>query len=222
MRKIQSFVRRSGRLTLGQKRGLTTLWGNYGVDIADAVLDFPTVFGNAQPVILEIGFGNGDSLLQTAIDQPHINFLGVEVYEAGVGRLISQIHKYRLTNLKVIKADAMEVLKNNIATDSLSGLQLFFPDPWQKKKHHKRRLVNPAFLYLISQKLKQGASLHMATDWQNYAEQMMATLSACSHFKNMARRHQYTPRPKHRPITKFEKRAERLGHDIWDLVFIRI
>jgi tRNA (guanine-N7-)-methyltransferase len=220
IRKIQSFVKRSGRLTEGQKYGLNDLWSQYGIDpVAGQIIDFDTVFEKQQDVILEIGFGNGDSLLQMAINEPKHNFLGIEVYEAGVGRLINEAHKNQLTNLKVIKEDAVEVLKSNIMTDSLSGFQLYFADPWHKKKHHKRRIVQNEFMNMISNKLINGGFVHMATDWENYAEQMMVTLEEHVHFKNTLNAHIYSPRPERRPITKFEKRGERLGHGVWDLIF---
>ncbi|WP_428086505.1 tRNA (guanosine(46)-N7)-methyltransferase TrmB [Candidatus Thioglobus sp.] len=220
IRKIQSFVRRSGRLTLGQKYGLNELWANYGIDpINHEILNFDSLFAKPQAVILEIGFGNGDSLLQMAINEPEYNFLGIEVYEAGVGRLINEAHKHNLSNLKIIKQDAVEVLKNNIAANSLAGFQLYFADPWHKKKHHKRRIVQAEFMHLMSAKLMNGGFVHMATDWQNYAEHMLQTLEAHAHFKNTLGAHIYSPRPERRPITKFEKRGERLGHGVWDLIF---
>ena len=220
IRKIQSFVKRSGRLTEGQKYGLNELWPEYGINpTADNIIDFGSIFKKPQDIILEIGFGNGDSLLQMAINEPEHNFLGIEVYEAGVGRLINEAHKHNLTNLKVIKEDAVEVLKNNIASNSLSGFQLYFADPWHKKKHHKRRIVQNEFMDMMSEKLINSGFVHMATDWEHYAEQMMETLEMHAHFKNTLDAHIYSPRPERRPITKFERRGERLGHGVWDLIF---
>ncbi len=220
IRKIQSFVKRSGRLTEGQKYGLNELWPQYGIDpIANKIINLGTVFEKQQAVILEIGFGNGDSLLEMAINEPEYNFLGIEVYEAGVGRLINEANKHGLTNLKIIKEDAVEVLKNNLATDSLYGFQLYFADPWHKKKHHKRRIVQTEFMDLMSTKLINGGFVHMATDWENYAEYMMETLENHPSFKNTQTAHTYSLRPKRRPITKFERRGERLGHGVWDLLF---
>jgi tRNA (guanine-N7-)-methyltransferase len=221
MREIQSFVRRSGRLTLGQKLGLGELWPSYGVTITEKMLDLTTLFFRNQPVVLEVGFGNGDSLLEMAIRSPEQNFLGIEVYESGIGRLINQAHKQKVTNLKVINADAVEVLKNNIENNSIHTFQLFFPDPWHKKKHHKRRLVQTDFLNLIASKIQPYGNCHMATDWQEYAEQMLIALEAHPHFKNTQPAHTYTPKPERRPNTKFEKRGERLGHGVWDLIFTR-
>lgn len=219
IRKIQSFVRRSGRLTEGQKSGLNELWSDFGIDLPEGKIDLTLLFAKQQPTVLEIGFGNGDSLLEMAINTPNQNFLGIEVYEAGVGRLINEANKHQLTNLKIIKADAVEVLKYHIKDNSFETFQLFFPDPWHKKKHHKRRIVQTDFLNLISNKLQNGGTIHMATDWENYAEHMMETLEKHPHFKNTMGAHKYSLRPKHRPITKFERRGERLGHGVWDLIF---
>jgi tRNA (guanine-N7-)-methyltransferase len=219
MRKIQSFVRRGGRLTQGQKTGLNELWMHYGVDMTPQTIDFVNVFTKPQPIILEIGFGNGDSLLEMATQSPNKNFLGVEVYEAGVGRLISRAKKYELKNLKVAKCDAVELLKNNILDNTLSGFQLFFPAPWHKKKHNKRRIVNVDFLNLLALKLKEGASVHMATDWEEYAIHMMEVLELHPQFHNTLNAHTFAPRPEYRPITKFERRGEELGHGVWDLIF---
>jgi tRNA (guanine-N7-)-methyltransferase len=219
-RTIQSFVRRSGRLTLGQKMGLTEFWADYGVNLPNGKIDLKRLFVKQQQIILEIGFGNGDSLLEMAINSPDKNFLGIEVYEAGIGRLINEAYKHQLTNLKIIKSDAVEVLTQHIADDSLDGFQLFFPDPWHKKKHFKRRLVQNDFMEIISKKLINGGFAHIATDWQHYAEQIMQTLENHAHFKNSLNAYTYAPKPKHRPITKFEKRGTKLGHGVWDLIFI--
>ena len=221
LRKIQSFVRRSGRLSTGQKTGLNELWSSYGIDLPTGKLELNACFAIQQPIVLEIGFGNGDSLLEMALNTPEKNFLGVEVYEAGVGRIINEANKHRLTNLKIIKDDAVEVLKHHIHDDSFDTFQLFFPDPWHKKKHHKRRIVQAEFLDLISKKLKPGATVHMATDWEDYAYHMMEVLENHTHFKNTMDAHNYALRPKHRPITKFERRGERLGHGVWDLIFTK-
>ena len=217
---IQSFVRRSGRLTLGQKTGLTDLWPVYGIDIEKDKLNLDDLFEKQQPVVLEVGFGNGDSLLEMAINMPDRNFIGIEVYEAGIGRLINEAHKNQLTNLRIIKDDAVEILKNHIEDNSIDTFQLFFPDPWHKKKHHKRRIVQEDFLNLLHQKIIGGGTIHMATDWEHYAQQMMETLENHPHFKNTLDAHIYSPRPEHRPITKFERRGHRLGHGVWDLIFI--
>jgi len=220
VRRIQSFVRRSGRLTLGQKAGLEDFWGDYGVDLPVGNIDLEVVFSKRQRVILEIGFGNGDSLLEMAINAPDRNFLGIEVYEAGIGRVINEAHKRQLSNLKIVRGDAVEVLVNHIEDDSFDAFQLFFPDPWHKKKHHKRRIVNGDFLDLLSQKVKQGGRIHMATDWGEYAGVMLGALGSHPDFRNTQSGLGYAPRPEYRPVTKFERRGERLGHGVWDLIFI--
>ena len=222
LRKIQSFVKRSGRLSKAQSTGLNELWGDYGVNINEKILNFDELFLNKNDITLEVGFGNGDSLLEMAIQQPDQNFLGIEVYEAGVGRLINEASKNNLSNLKIIKEDAVEILTNNISDNSLSCFQLFFPDPWHKKKHHKRRIVQTSFLDLLSKKLKNNGIAHIATDWENYAEHIMDTLESHPHFKNCAGDHIYSERPKHRPLTKFENRGQKLGHGVWDIIFKNI
>ena len=222
LRKIQSFVRRSGRISKAQSIGLNEIWHDYGVDLNEKKLDFNKLFLSKNNVTLEVGFGNGDSLLEMAIDQPNQNFLGIEVYEAGVGRLINEANKNKLSNLKIIKDDAVEVLTNNILDNSISHFQLFFPDPWHKKKHHKRRIVQISFLDILSKKLKKDGVVHIATDWENYAEHIMELLESHSHFKNCAGDHMYSLRPKNRPLTKFENRGQKLGHGVWDIIFTNI
>ena len=189
LRKIQSFVKRSIRLSKAQAIGLNELWDDYGINPNGKLLNFSKLFLSPNNVTLEVGFGNGDSLLKMAIQQPNLNFLGIEVYEAGVGRLINEASKNKLTNLKIIKEDAVEVLNNNIPDDSISHFQLFFPDPWHKKRHHKRRIVQTSFLDLLTKKLKNNGIVHIATDWENYAEHIMETLESHSHFKNCAGDH---------------------------------
>ena len=219
LRKIQSFVRRSGRLSKAQATALHELWPNYGVSLTGKQLDFVELFKNSRDVTLEVGFGNGDSLLEMATQQPQQNFLGIEVYEAGVGRLINEANKRRLSNLKIIKEDAVEALQNYIPDDGLSKFQLFFPDPWHKKRHHKRRIIQMSFLDILAKKLKTGGIVHIATDWENYAEHIMETLESHQHFKNTLGDHIYSSRPKHRPLTKFENRGQKLGHGIWEIIF---
>ena len=222
LRKIKSFVKRSGRLSKAQAIGLNELWNDYGINLNGKLLNFEELFLNQNNVTLEVGFGNGDSLLETAIHQPNQNFLGIEVYEAGVGRLINEANKNQLVNLKIIKDDAVEVLNNNIPDDSISHFQLFFPDPWHKKRHHKRRIVQTSFLDLLSKKLKNNGIVHIATDWENYAEHIMETLESHSHFKNCAGDHIYSERPEQRPLTKFENRGQKLGHGVWDIIFTNL
>lgn len=221
MRRIRSFVRRQGRLTEGQSRALEQHWEEYGLTLESGVLDYSAVFGNPNPVILEIGFGNGASLLQMAQNAPGKNFIGVEVHRPGVGKLINDAHQAGVKNLKVFCEDAIEVLAHNIADASLDGVQLFFPDPWHKKRHNKRRIVQPEFAQSIRQKLKIDGYFHMATDWEPYAQHMLEVMSAAQGFANQAGQGQFSPKPDYRPNTKFEKRGERLGHGVWDLVFLR-
>ena len=222
LRKIQSFVKRSGRISKAQAIGLNELWDDYGVNINEKPINLSELFSNQNNTTIEVGFGNGDSLLEMAIKQPNQNFLGIEVYEAGVGRLINEAGKNNLSNLKIIKEDAVEVLKNNILDNSISHFQLFFPDPWHKKRHHKRRIVQTSFLDLLSKKLKKDGIIHIVTDWQNYAEHIMSTLESHICFKNCAGGHMYSKRPKQRPLTKFENRGQKLGHSVWDIIFTNI
>ena len=222
LRKIRSFVKRSGRLSKAQDIGLNELWDDYGINPNGKLLNLNKLFLSPNNVTLEVGFGNGDSLLEMAIQNPNINFLGIEVYEAGVGRLINEASKNKLTNLKIIKDDAVEVLNNNIPDDSISHFQLFFPDPWHKKRHHKRRIVQTSFLDLLTKKLKNNGIVHIATDWENYAEHIMETLESHSHFKNCAGDHIYSERPEQRPLTKFENRGQKLGHSVWDIIFTNL
>lgn len=221
MRKIQSFVRRAGRLTPSQQKGLSELYRDYAIEPTTELIDFADIFNNNHEVVLEIGFGNGNTLLEMAEKNPQLNYVGIEVYEAGIGRLINSTHNKQLKNLKVMKGDAVEILKNNIADNSLSKMQLFFPDPWHKKKHHKRRIVQHDFLNLLAKKIKTNGVCHFATDWQNYAMHMMATLEDNKNFKNTQPAYKYTQRPDFRPLSKFEKRGQRLGHGVWDLIFTR-
>ena len=220
-RPIRSFVRREGRLTPGQKRALKDLLPRYGIEFSDNYLDFSEVFGNSKSVTLEIGFGNGESLAQMAREQPEHNFVGVEVHRPGVGHLLQLIERDHLSNIRVIYADAMEVLETMTAADSLDTLQLFFPDPWPKKRHHKRRIICLDFTQLVAKKLKQGGILHIATDWQHYAEAVLEILEKSPGLDNLSATATYTPRPATRPVTKFERRGLKLGHGVWDLMFRR-
>jgi len=221
LRTVRSFVRREGRLTPGQERALDDLWPLYGIDEAEGLIDLAALFGRKAPIVFEIGFGNGSSLAEMAANQPDTNFIGVEVHRPGVGHLLKLIEEQGLTNLRVACTDAVELLKDRIADNSLDRLQLFFPDPWHKKRHHKRRIIQPAFVSLLSEKIKSGGHLHMATDWQHYAEQMLDDLSQNTDFINCADSLDYIPRPDYRPLTKFEQRGQRLGHGVWDLLFKR-
>ncbi|WP_417228211.1 tRNA (guanosine(46)-N7)-methyltransferase TrmB [Amphritea sp.] len=221
MRTVKSFVLRAGRMTEGQQKAMETVWPQMGLELSQGMLDLNQVFGREAPVVLEIGFGMGDSLIEMAKDQPEKNYIGIEVHRPGVGRLLSNVEKEGLTNIRVFCDDAIEVLAQCIPDESLSTLQLFFPDPWHKKKHHKRRIVQLSFAETIRKKLKVGGQLHMATDWENYAEHMMEIMSAAPGYRNVAGDQAYSPQPEWRPVTKFQKRGERLGHGVWDLMFER-
>ena len=218
-REIKSFVLRQGRLTVAQQNALENHWQDYGIDFSRQLLDFKTLFDNDHDVILEIGFGNGESLLQQAINQPQYNFIGIEVHGPGVGHLIHQAHAQKVDNIKVIRHDAVEVLEQQITDNSIKQLQLFFPDPWHKKRHHKRRIIKPAFIQLVQQKLKPGGLFHMATDWQHYAEQMLEEMDATELFRNISGKGNYSKTQGARCETKFERRGIRLGHGVWDLIY---
>ncbi|MCW8854281.1 MAG: tRNA (guanosine(46)-N7)-methyltransferase TrmB [Gammaproteobacteria bacterium] len=221
-RTIRSFVKREGRLTAGQQRALDVLWPEFGIDYSTDILDFTQLFDRPAPVVLEIGFGNGDSLFQMAQNYPDRNYIGIEVHRPGVGHLLQLIETHNLKNLKIICHDAVDVIEHQIADNSLDRVQLFFPDPWHKKKHNKRRIVQEKFINLLAKKIKTDGFLHMATDWQDYAEHMLEVLMKNSNFKNTSTENAYVPRPNDRPVTKFEKRGHRLGHGVWDLLFKRI
>jgi len=221
MRQVRSFVLRGGRLTDGQKRALDELWPVYGVDTGPGVLDLPALFGNRNPVIVEIGFGKGESTWQMAQEQSGQNFLGVEVHLPGVGHLLLRLDEHRLQNVRIACADAVVFLRECLADASLAGVRLYFPDPWPKKRHHKRRIVQPAFMSLVASRLRVGGVLRMATDWQHYATQMLEVASACPLLANESAAGEYVPRPDSRPVTRFERRGQRLGHGTWDLSFRR-
>ena len=222
IRKVRSFVKREGRLTNGQAKALELYWPTMGLNHSDGRLDFALLFGNSNPVVLEIGFGMGKSLVEMAQNAPELNFIGVEVHKPGVGACIALAQEQGVTNLKVYEHDAIEVLADCIPEKSLSKVQLFFPDPWHKKKHHKRRIVQPEFVESIRQRLEVGGVFHMATDWENYAECMLEDMQASPGYQNLSQTNDYVPRPDSRPLTKFENRGQRLGHGVWDLQFERI
>ncbi len=220
-RSIRSFVLRQGRMTTGQQRAFDELWPRWGLTRDAGRLDPQRVFGRRAPLVFEIGFGMGQSLIEMAQVAPDQDFIGIEVHRPGVGKLLSGMAEAGVDNIRVYNDDAVEVLDACIDDASLDVVQIFFPDPWHKKKHNKRRLVQPAFVQKLRQKLKIGGFIHLATDWQDYAEQMLDVMSAADGFRNRAG-DGYAPRPERRPTTKFEKRGERLGHGVWDLLFERI
>jgi tRNA (guanine-N7-)-methyltransferase len=216
-REIRSFVRREGRMTDAQKRAIDELWPRYGVDAPAAALDLAALFGREAPVALEIGFGNGEHLLGRAGAEPDKDFLGVEVHRPGVGRVLMRAKAEGLKNLRVACADAVEVLRDWLAPACLAEILIYFPDPWPKKRHHKRRLVQPEFAALLASRLQPGGVLRLATDWKDYADHMLAVLDA-----ERALRGGLVPRPAARPVTKFERRGEKLGHGVFDLVYTRV
>jgi len=217
---IRSFVLRQGHLSAAQKRAVDELMPRYGIPYRTTILDLDSAFGRAAPKILEIGFGMGATTAEIAQAHPENDYLGIEVHTPGVGNLLKLIDQKQIRNIRIIQHDAVEVLRDMIANDSLDGVHIFFPDPWHKARHHKRRLIQPPFVRQLVQKLKQGGYIHAATDWQDYAEQMLAVFTAEPLLQNTAT--DYTPRPDYRPLTKFEQRGLRLGHGVWDLVFRRI
>ncbi len=221
LRRVRSFVLRMGRMTTGQQRALDAHWPAKGLALEQGMLDLPQVFGRSAPVVLEIGFGMGWSLVQMAREAPHQDFIGIEVHRPGVGKLLHDMAEQNVENIRVYCDDAVEVLERCIPDASLATVQIFFPDPWHKKRHNKRRLIQPEFVQRLREKLAIGGVLHAATDWQDYAEHMLEVLNAAEGFRNQAGEG-YAPRPAHRPTTKFEQRGERLGHGVWDLLFERI
>jgi tRNA (guanine-N7-)-methyltransferase len=217
-RAIRSFVLRQGRMTASQQQALETLWPVFGVEYRSEQLDLDALFGRQAPRYLEIGFGRGDSLADMAAQHAEHDYLGIEVHRPGVGHLLIRIDKEKLGNIRIINHDAVEVLEHMIPPASLDGLFLFFPDPWHKKKHHKRRIVQPAFVELIASRLKPGGILHMATDWQEYADHMLEIMAQTALFENTAADAVYAARGE-RPQTKYESRGEQLGHVVHDLVY---
>ena len=218
--RIRSYVLRAGRVGPGQARALAEIGPKFLVPYAAAELDLDAVFGRRAPRFLEIGFGMGEGLAEMAAAHPENDYLGVEVHTPGVGALLKQLGERGLTNVRVIQHDAVDVLNEMLSPGSLDGVHVFFPDPWHKKRHHKRRLIQPPLVALLASRLAAGAYLHLATDWQDYAEHMLAVLDAEAQLENTAAG--YAPRPGRRPLTKFEQRGLRLGHGVWDIVFRRI
>lgn len=217
LRQVKSFVLRQGRLTPGQQRAFEQYWPTHGIDYKPGEIDLDKQFGNDRPVVLEIGFGNGDSLADMAAAEPDTNFLGIEVHRPGVGHLLIRIGQQQLQNVRIISHDAIEVIKYCLADNSLAGVQLYFPDPWHKKRHHKRRIVQPAFLDELSRVIRPGGFFHAATDWEPYAEHIRDAIATHPAFLNTST-NDFIERPARRPLTKFEQRGQRLGHGVWDLL----
>jgi tRNA (guanine-N7-)-methyltransferase len=218
-RTIRSYVLRQGRTTAAQARAHRELLPRWGIPFQPAPIDLERAFGRSAPKVLEIGFGMGDATVEIAAAHPETDYLCAEVHTPGVGSLLNRVEALGLGNVRVIQHDAVEVLEHMLPPGSLDGVHVFFPDPWPKKRHHKRRLIQPAFVALLASRMKPGAYLHVATDWEDYAEQILAVLSAEAALENAA--HGFAPRPKTRPETKFERRGVALGHRVWDVVFRR-
>jgi tRNA (guanine-N7-)-methyltransferase len=220
-RSIRSFVMRGGRITEAQQRALELLWPKYGIPFEPAHLDLDAAFGRTAPVTLEIGFGNGDNLAAQATAHPERNFLGIEVHRPGVGRLMLSLEEHQLPNARLICHDAVEVLTHQVAPQTLAEVVILFPDPWPKKRHHKRRLVQAPFVELVTERLSAGGVLRFASDWQPYADAVLELLNANPRLRNISPDERFVPRPTERNPTRFEKRGERLGHGVWDLAFER-
>ena len=214
---IRSFVNRRSHMTQGQQQALDAYLDKWSLPYRAEVLDLSQTFGRSAPTILEIGFGMGETTEQIALARPQDNFLGVEVFNAGVGALLKRIETSTLENIRIVQHDAVEVLRDMVAPNSLSGVHIYFPDPWPKKRHHKRRLIQAPLIELLSSRMASGAYLHCATDWEHYAQQMLQVLSGEASLINTAEN--FAPRPDFRPLTKFENRGLRLGHGVWDLIF---
>ena len=221
-RRIRSFVLRTGRMTAGQQRGMDEFWPKWGLTLEQGMIDPKTVFKREAPLVIEIGFGMGHSLFEQANTMRDHDFIGIEVHTPGVGKLLAEAGDAGLTNLRAYEDDAIEILDQCIPDNSVDLLQLFFPDPWHKKRHNKRRIVQAEFVQRVRQKLKVGGRFHMATDWENYAEHMVEVMQVAEGYENTATDGDYVPRPDSRPVTKFEKRGERLGHGVWDIIYRRI
>ena len=220
-RHIRSFVLRAGRMTPAQERALTELWPRYGVDHDALPLDLDVLFGRRAPRCLEIGFGIGEVIASLAENHPDRDYVGIEVHRPGVGRLLLRAEQASLRNLRVICHDAVEVLKEGIPDDSFDEILVFFPDPWHKKRHHKRRLIDESFVELAAAKLRAGGVLRLATDWQAYADQMLAVCNANPHITSLSADRSFVARPDFRPPTRFERRGTRLGHGVWDLAYAK-
>lgn len=217
---IRSYVLRQGRFSRGQQRAYEVLLPRFGVAYAPVPLDFRAVFGREAPVVLEVGSGMGETTARIARENPGTDYLAVEVHAPGVGSLLKRMDEESIRNVRVVRHDAVEVLRDMVAPASLAGIHVFFPDPWPKKRHHKRRLVQPEFARLAAERLAPGGHIHVATDWQEYAEHVLQVLTHEKLLENTAEN--YAPRPAARPETKFERRGLRLGHGVWDIVFTRV
>jgi tRNA (guanine-N7-)-methyltransferase len=219
-RRIRSFVLRMGRMTAGQQRALAELWPRYGIEYTPATLDLDHAFGRRAPRLIEIGFGSGEALFAYAQAHPEVDCLGIEVHRPGAGHLLLQVHQAGMTNMRVSCHDAVEVLTQQLTPASIDAVHILFPDPWHKKRHHKRRLIQTEFVDVLAHVIKSGGVLRLATDWQDYAEHMRAVLDTHAQFANAAAAG-YAARPDERPVTRFERRGQRLGHGVWDMEYQR-
>jgi tRNA (guanine-N7-)-methyltransferase len=220
-RPIRSFVLRAGRVTAAQERALVELWPSFGLDFDGRPLDLDALFRRRAPRCLEIGFGAGEVIGALAKAHPETDHVGIEVHRAGVGRLLMHAQEEALANVRIICHDAVEVLASSIADEAFDSILIFFPDPWHKKRHHKRRLIDTPFMSTLAAKLKTGGVLRLATDWQAYAEQMLSVGNACDRLQSLSAENAYVERPDFRPATRFERRGARLGHGVWDLAYIK-
>jgi len=218
-RRIKSFVLRQGKITAGQEKAIKELMPQYGISYQSTELSVEQIFANNNPLILEIGFGHGHATWQIAQNNPHNNYLAIEVHSPGVGSLLMAIKQHALSNIRIIQHDAVEVLNHMIPSASVTGFHIYFPDPWHKKRHHKRRIIQADFINLLVDKLTANGYIHLATDWQDYAHWMLDVLNSNSLLVNNANDNKFIPRPEFRPLTRFEQRGLKLGHQVWDLMF---
>ena len=221
-RPIRSYVLRQGRLTDAQKRALSDLWPRYGIEPGQSLLDFAELFGRSSPLVVEIGFGDGEATWRMARDEPEKDFIGIEVHQPGVGHLLRILEIEGIENVRIACTDAVEFIRDRLPDAGLAGVRIWFPDPWPKKRHHKRRIIRPDFVGLLARKMARGTVLHLTTDWQPYAEHMLEVMEAARDFKNLSPGGDYSVKPAWRPVTKYERRGERLGHETRDLLFRRI
>jgi tRNA (guanine-N7-)-methyltransferase len=219
---IKSFVLRQGKITTGQQNAINDLMPKYGIEFCDTSLDLNHIFGRNNPKIIEIGFGMGTATWQIARDNPNNDYLGIEVHNPGVGSLLMAIEQHQLSNIRIIRYDAVAVLKHMITDNTIDGFHIYFPDPWHKKRHHKRRIIQNELVLLLCNKLKQKGYIHLATDWKDYAIWMLNILNNIPTLKNTSITNDFVPRPTFRPVTKFEDRGIKLNHGVWDLIFVKI
>ena len=220
-RSIRSFVLRKGRLTVAQQHALDELWPHYGIENRETVLEYDDHFDRTAEVIVEIGFGNGESTWRMALEEPEKNFIGIEVHEPGVGQLLMALEEHDIENVRIARCDAVPFLQNRIPAGSLAGVRIYFADPWPKKRHHKRRIIQPEFVDHLARCISEDGILHLATDWQPYADHILEVMQSSSDFVNLSPTGDYCETPEWRPYTKYEKRGERLGHEVRDLLYQR-